>query len=95
MRAGLLTMAEKHRADYVLAQVLRRAENLVRALVAERDAAWADAARLRDALEKALPLVEETYRWHRVMQSHIGKTLDAHSALIAARAALAQEPRHD
>jgi hypothetical protein len=37
-RADLMTMAETHRSDYVLVQVLRRGEALVNALAAERDA---------------------------------------------------------
>jgi hypothetical protein len=39
VRADLLTLAEKHRTDHVVAQAMRRAEELVRGLVEQRDAA--------------------------------------------------------
>jgi len=70
---------------------------------AVKDGAWekrraddleAEANRMREALKKALPILDENYRWHRDMQSAAGRTLDAHAAAEATRAALrpADEP---
>jgi hypothetical protein len=43
---------------------------------------------LREALEKALPELDENYRFHRDMQSSAARVLKAHEAANAARAAL-------
>lgn len=46
-------------------------------------------AQMLAALGKALPVLEEAYRWHRSMQSDAGRVLEAHGAAEAARTAIA------
>jgi hypothetical protein len=56
---------------------------------AMRDAA-ARIEALEQALRDALPILEESYRWHRDAQSHAAIIMRACRAVETARAALAQ-----
>ena len=57
---------------------------------AKRERLIAAAPDLLAALTRALPHLEENFRWHRDMQSHARRVVSAHDALEAAKAAIAK-----
>jgi hypothetical protein len=72
----------------------RPAVRLMFTALAYHDAA-ARIEALEQALRDALPILEESYRWHRDAQSHAAIIMRACRAVETARAALAQtgEPK--
>ena len=54
----------------------------------QTDALYAEIKRMREALKKAVPMLDDHFRWARDVQADSGVIMRAHDALTSARAAL-------